>query len=262
MAKQQTDVLGAALKEIDVDAYVSEGGIKTHYPHPKEIFGPMLDRVSKLPVSKVVVETSRPVETRDEAQKSHKAYGRMKVEVFVGDEDGFGHTAVIGKVYVFDYKQPQYIVYGGRRAMVCLNLHVLSADKVVIVPGQDKDFGNGSTIQLVDSIGADAEAWHKHVTSMQAKTFSRKGLHEVLGNLLVKGTDPAAGFGPELVANAAGLLTDGKSRYSIGKDGDATVDGWNVLQAMTQGITDRAYINVAPTKTLAVVQAVSGIILN
>lgn len=263
MAKKNQNTIEEARKEIAVDAYVSEGGLKTIYPHPRQIFEPFLDRLAgDFPVERVTVETMRPVATREEDGGEHKAYGRMKVEALIGDVDSFDHRITVGKIYVFDHKNAHYIIYGGRRAMACLNLHVLSADSLFTVNATDGSFGNEQTNRLLDNLYADNEAWIAHVNALQSISLDRAALDRALGELLIRSvspvkTDDGFGFGSEIVANSAKLLTDGTSRYSVDPDGNT--NAWNVLQSVTQGVSSRTYMNQAPHKTLAVVNAVRGV---
>ncbi len=255
-ASTRDAIITSAREAIEVDAYVSEGGLKVHYPHPKEVFGPFVDRLADLPVERVTVNTMRPVKTREEGGREHLAYGRMQVEALIGDEDIYGHRVVVGKVYVFDHKNAHYVIYGGRRAMVCLNLHLMKADQLFTISATDAQFGSNETNILLDRIEADNAEWIQHVNQFQGTELDRAGAERLLGGLLVRSVGPAThstGFGSEIVAGAAKLLSTGTSRYAISQDG--RTNAWNVLQSVTQQITDRVYMNQAPQKTLTVVNA-------
>lgn len=255
MSKAKNSV-SMALEAIDVDAYVSDGGIKVHYPHPKEIFSPFIERIAGLPGQvDIKVDTMKRVETREEEGQTHRAFGRMRVEAIVGSDDEWGHRGVIGKLYVFDHKNPHYIVYSGRRAMVCLNLHIMRAAQLVTVSGQDKTFGQTAADDLLDKFEQDNAEWIEHVTKLSGLSLDKNGVDRLLGSLLSKTVRKSAGisFGTEAVAGAAKLLGDRNSRYA--RDAEGGSDAWNVLQAITQQNTDRSYLNQEPAKALSVVSA-------
>lgn len=259
MARKKTsNSLAEARAEIDIDAYVSEGGLKVHYPHPKQIFEPFLDRLADFPVERVIVNTMKPVATREDSGTEHKAFGRMKVEAIIGDEDDWNHRISVGKIYVFDHKNAHYIIYGGRRSMTCLNLHVLSADHLFTVNATDASYGQETTNRILDRLYEDNQQWIDHVNALKGVDLDEEGVRRVLGDLLIRSvypvnTDNGYGFGSEIVSNSAKLLTEGTSRYAVV---EGHTDGWNVLQSMTQGVTDRVYMNQAPLKTLTIVNAV------
>lgn len=261
MAKKNPGI-AEARKAINVDAYVSKGGLKTLYPHPNEIFGPFLDSLEGQTVERVVVQTMNPVATREEGGETHQAFGRMKVEALLGDEDQFGSRQTVGKVYVFDHKNAHYVVYGGHRAMVCLNLHILTADQLFNVSATDETFGNDATNRILDSIAEQQAQWEQHAAELQAITLDTSATQRALGDLLIRGvgtvSNDGTGFGGEVVSNAARLISDPTSRYAF--DADGKITGWTLQQALTQTITDRTYINQAPQKTLNVVRAVRGVL--
>ena len=91
------------------------------------------------------------------------------------------------------------------------------------------------------------------VQVMKATTWQEMELNERIGLLyrqfLTKGNLTST------LNYAVKLMCDQNSKYAIAPDGSITA--WRFIGAMTQYITDKAFVNVAPAKTIEVIEAVA-----
>lgn len=232
------------------------------YPAPQELVTPFLEclrPLSDLGIG-LSVQTSHPNSVQDpDTEAMHTAYGRFLVEARIGGLDVTYHQPVIGFVVALDVKTPEVQVYYGRNAQACINLaifrkeHYLKASK--LDGGEEKIYATAA--RFVEHFGEDERQFIESVQRLQSAVWSEKEINERIGRLyrrfLTRGNLTST------LNYAIRLLVDANSRYALKADGTTTA--WNFVSAMTQYVTDKAYLNTKAEKTLEIMEHVAGDLL-
>lgn len=233
------------------------------YPAPQELVLPFLERLRPLSDLGLTlhVETSHPNSVQDpETEEVRTAVGRFLVEARIGDYDATDHQQVIGFVAALDVKTPEVQVYYGRNARACLNLAVFRrehyAKESLLTGGEDVIYA--MTERFVDGFGEDQRWFIEQVNRLRSTVWTEPEINETIGRLyrhfLTKGNLT------QTLNYAVKLLADPNSRYALAPDGTTTA--WNVFAAMTQYVTDKAYVNTKAEKTLQITEEVCGHLLD
>ncbi len=232
------------------------------YPAPQELVVPFLEclrPLSDLGIG-LSVQTSHPNSVQDpRTEETHTAYGRFLVEARLGGLDATYHQPVIGFVVALDVKTPEVQVYYGRNAQACINLaifrkeHYLKAS--MLDGGEEKIYATAA--RFVEHFGEDERQFIASVERLQSAVWSAREINERIGRLyrrfLTRGNLTST------LNYALRLLMDANSRYALKEDGTTTA--WNFVSAMTQYVTDKAYLNSKAEKTLEIMEHVAGDLL-
>lgn len=232
------------------------------YPAPQELVVPFLERLKPLEDLGIAlsVQTSHPNSVQDpETETMHTAFGRFLVEARIGGLDETYHQPVIGFVVALDVKTPEVQVFHGRNAQACLNLAVFRKEHYLkaslLDGGEDRVYE--MTERFVEHFGEDEWAFIENVKLLQKTVWGEHEINERIGRLyrrfLTKGNLTST------LNYAVRLLMDANSRYAISQDGTTTA--WNLISAMTQYVTDKAYLNTKAEKTLEIMEHVAGDLL-
>jgi hypothetical protein len=260
-------VLGAG--DVLQDLYKSQRWVpadrrtRIAYPAPQEIVEPFLERLQPLGDLglRLHVETSHPNSVQDPAtEEMHTAYGRFLVEARIGDYDATSHQQVLGFVVALDVRVPEVQVYYGRNASACINLAIFRrehyAKESLLTGGEEIIYA--MTERFVDGFGTDELWFIEQVNRLQATAWAEREINERIGRLyrrfLTKGNLT------QTLNYAIKLLSDPNSRYAVSAEGTTTA--WNFFSAMTQYVTDKAYVNTKAEKTLQIVEEVCGDLLD
>ena len=233
------------------------------YPAPQELVVPFLERLQPLAHLGVHlhVETSHPNSVQDAAtEEMHTAYGRFLVEARVGQHDVVGHQQVLGFVVALDVRVPEVQVYYGRNASACINLAIFRrehyAKESLLTGGEEVIYA--MTERFVEGFGEDERWFIEQVGRLQETVWDEREINERIGRLyrrfLTKGNLT------QTLNYAIKMLSDPNSRYAISAEGTTTA--WNFFSAMTQYVTDKAYVNTKAEKTLQIVEEVCGDLLD
>ncbi len=232
------------------------------YPAPQELVAPFLEclrPLSDLGIG-LSVQTSHPNSVQDpDTEALHTAYGRFLVEARIGGLDATHHQSVIGFVVALDVKTPEVQVYYGRNARACINLAIFRKDHYLkasmLDGGEEKIYATAR--RFVEHFGEDERQFIESVQRLQSVVWSEKEINERIGRLyrrfLTRGNLTST------LNYAIRLLMDANSRYALKEDGTTTA--WNFVSAMTQYVTDKAYLNSKAEKTLEIMEHVAGDLL-
>lgn len=235
------------------------------FDSPNMMLNPYIDHMESFGFGvgglKAAVRHEGRVSNVNEDRTENVSYGRVKVEFSmpdksftIGDER---FTQVFGVIYAFDLSKPEVIVYAGRNAAVCINLHLFSTDDLF-----KSDYLTGTAMALdsfrrfTDQYQASRERFEQIVTELMERRWTENQLHRNIGKMLthVLGSNS---FGTSALNHAVKLMYDASSRYTINTDGSTTA--WNFLQALTQYVTDKSAVNVSAQKTLQMSNFVQGL---
>lgn len=233
------------------------------YPAPQELVVPFLERLDPLRDLGIGlhVETSHPNSVQDpDTEEVRTAFGRFLVEARIGGLDATEHQPVIGFIAALDVKVPEVQVYYGRNAAACINLAIFRrehyAKESLLSGGEDVIYA--MTERFVGSFGEDERTFIEQVQRLKATQWNEREVDERIGRLyrrfLTKGNLT------QTLNYAIKLLSDPNSRYAIAPDGTTTA--WNFFSAMTQYVTDKAYVNTKAEKTLQIAEEVCGDLLD
>lgn len=232
------------------------------YPAPQELVKPFLERLRPLAGRGIQlhVETSHPNSVQDPAtEEMHTAFGRFLVEARVGEHDEADHQPVIGFVVALDVRAPEVQVYYGRNAAACINLAIFRREhyaKESLVSGGEEVI-YAMTERFAGEFGSDERWFAEKVKLLRETVWTEPEINERIGRLyrrfLTKGNLA------QTLNYAIKLLSDPNSRYAIAPDGTTTA--WNLFSAMTQYVTDKAYVNARAEKTLQIAEEVCGDLL-
>ncbi len=257
---------GALLAEDDAlerlyqsERWVPRGGrSRMVYPTPRELTAPFLEQLVPLNHHGVTlhVATSHPNSVQSASTETmHTAYGRVLIEARVGELNDADHWKSIGFVYSLDQKTPEVQVYSGYLAQACLNLAIFRKDaylKADLLRGGEEAIYR-MTKQFVDSFGDDEQRFVRQVDRLKEVVWGPDEIDRHIGRLyrhvVTKGS-----FGSSTLNYALKLLSDPNSRYAIGQDG--RISAWGFYSALTQYVTDKAYLNVRAEKTLQITEQV------
>lgn len=194
---------------------------------------------------------SHEVSNQNADDSYNTSYGRARVEfripglnMSIANET---FTQVFGVIYAFDLSSPEVIVYAGRNANSCLNLHIFNASNVY-----KTDYLTGTAMafqtfqRYMDGFQEEMDQFEITVERLMTEKWRRDQLNQKLGQLLVHVVSDVS-FGTSALNHAVKLLHDPGSRYAV--DAEGSTSPWNVLQALTQYVTDKTPVNIAPTKT-------------
>lgn len=240
-----------------------QGRSRIAFPAPQELVEPFLEKLMPLQDLGISlhVETTNPASVQEPGtDEMHTAYGRVLVEARIGPFDEVDHQKVVGFVYALDVGKPEVQVYYGRNAAACINLAIFRSDHYVkgdLLTGGDALI-YATAERFVEHFGEDDRTFIQNVQRLQGTIWNEPKINETIGRLyryvLTKGS-----FGSSTLNYAIKLLADPNSRYAIGEDGTTTA--WNFFSALTQFVTDKAYVSVKAEKTLQIVEQVCGDLL-
>lgn len=240
------------------ECYVpSKGRSRITYPSPQELITPFLEHLRPLSNLGIVlrVERSHGVTVQGRNGEDHTAYGRFLIEAMIGPENTAAHRKTIGFIVALDVARPEVQVYSGFNATACLNLLIFRKDAYLkadmLRGGEEAVYSMTKT--FVDSFGQDEQEFIRKVRSLQEVVMNERDINKTIGKLyrtfLTKGNLTST------LNYAVRLMCNPDSRYAIAPDGTTTA--WNFLSAMTQYISDKAYVNVRASKTLELIEALT-----
>ncbi len=241
----------------------SERGSRIAYPAPHELVVQFLERLRPLESLGIGlhVQTSHPNSVQDsQTEEMHTAFGRFLVEARIGGFDTSEHQQVIGFVVALDVRTPEVQVYYGRNAAACINLSIFRrehyAKESLVTGGEEVIYA--MTERFVDGFGDDQRRFVEQVQRLKTTIWREQEINETIGRLyrrfLTKGNlSTTLGY-------AIRLLGDPNSRYALKEDGTTTA--WNFFSAMTQHVSDKAYVNTRAEKTLKIVDEVCADLLD
>ena len=218
-----------------------------NFKSPEYYVRPFLDIMGEHAVN-TKVEVDRAIINAEESGKKNIAYPRMNIECRVGSEM-IGFHSVIGLIYALDTQIPIAKVYTGQSVSTCLNLCIFGAEDIyeTNMLGSIQEIYN-RVQQFKQDKEKQIEEYTKVYKDMTEKHLTPEGMKEILGNLLIKGSQTKLGTSP--VVGAAKLLIDPKSMYYTNEGEDFDCNEWNIYNAVTQSLTDGSDPVYRPNKTL------------
>lgn len=231
---------------------------RIQYDAPHGIVGPFIDFIKPL-VETVGVELvsgfSHEVINKNDDNTRNVSYGRVKIEARIGesqsirfDREQNTFQEVVGLIYAFDLATPEILVYHGSRAQSCLNLMVFNADDTRTF-NYAKD-GTDTAFAYLEGymrdFGFKVEQQREFIERLMNTYWTPPVLERNIGRMLIHVTGNGS-FGSAAVNSAVKSMFEPSSKYAVAADGGTTA--WNVLQALTQYVTDKAYLNVGPEKS-------------
>lgn len=231
---------------------------RIQYDPPHGIIGPFIDFIEPL-VDTVGVELvssySHEVVNKNDDGSRNVSYGRVKIEARIGnshlvqfDREQNTFQEVAGLIYAFDLGTPEIIVYHGSRAQSCLNLMVFnSEDTRSFNYAKDGTDGAFSTLDgYMKDFGFKVEQQRELIERLMNTHWPLPLLEQNIGKMLIHVINNGS-FGSAAVNAAVKSLFDPSSKYAVHSSGGTSA--WNVLQALTQYVTDKSYLNVGPEKS-------------
>jgi len=202
-------------------------------------------------VKSIDVKLGNPVKI-GESEIEHIAYPRYSIEARVGAKDiPIGDEMfinVIGIVVAMDLMSPKVKIYTGMNAKSCLNLNIYNASDIYEENLMSRSLYswnilNGFAINHEEKV----KRYKETVETMYSRKLYRNDVYKILGSLLMDTSPAKEKVQPSIITAAAKSMADTNSRYHFLEHTSA----FNVLNAMTQGITDSPDILYKPNKTLA-----------
>tara|TARA_B110000503_G_scaffold142181_1_gene238148 strand:- start:2551 stop:3450 length:900 start_codon:yes stop_codon:yes gene_type:complete len=255
---------------LDSKTYVGQNS-RVRYDSPLEMITPFLDVVTPIRDSigmdlTINLDASNPVTNLNDDDTENTSWGRVRCEVVLNGEINIqathpalidarstaeGFREVIGFIYAFDLGVPEVIVYHGSRATSCLNLMIFGAQKVrKFNYAQDGvEAAHGEVINYLRNAGEEIERQRAFIQRLMNTYWSADQLHLNIGKMLTHVTLKNT-FGQAALISAVKDFNDPKGKYTLNENGGMTA--WNFLQALTQYVTDKSYINVSPIKTFQI----------
>lgn len=226
---------------------------------PAEMLSPFYEIVT--PLSETIgmelkIDASHDVINKNDDDTRNISYGRVKIEALIGNgQHVIGQNAAenisetVGLIYAFDLGHPEIIVYHGTRVMSCLNLMVFGATDVrrfrYLQEGTEKAYEYIN--DYASSFGRKTEEHAAIIKKLMDTNWDKDDVNTNVGKMLIH-TTLNNSYGSAAVNALVADLVNPKSKYALNNNGSTTA--WNVLQALTQHVTDKSYLNVAPVKTL------------
>lgn len=182
------------------------------------------------------------------ADKKRIAYPRVNVEATIGDQMT-GFYSVMGFIFALNTSTPIMKVYSGQSVKACLNLTIFNAEDIFEqnLLGNSNEIYNRAQV-FFQKKEKQIEEYGKIYKDLTEKHLTPQGLNDLMGKLLLKGTQTRLGTSP--VVGAAKLLLDPKTTYYTHSGADFRCSEWNVYNAVTQNITDKEDAVSKPNKTI------------
>lgn len=214
---------------------------------PKSYLTPFMDIVGPHSTD-IRVEVDSPVINAEESGKQNIAYPRVNVEATIGDQMT-GFYSVMGFIFALNTSTPVMKVYSGQSVKACLNLTIFNAEDIF----EQNLLGNSNEIYnrarlFFQKKEQQIEEYGKIYKDLTQKMLTPQGLNDLMGKLLLKGTQTRLGTSP--IVGAAKLLLDPKTTYYTRTGTDFSCSEWNVFNAVTQSITDKEDAVNKPNKTI------------
>lgn len=230
-------------------AYVTPSGVP--FRNPAEYAESFMKSVGA-DISNTRFELQGKSENANDDKSLNTAYGRMLIE----SKFEFTDTAktvgkVIGMVIALDTATPTIKVYTGGSVFACSNLCISGAEHIFNANAMTN---LESAFNMAEQYKIKAEEdWLKNLATwklMQETVYSGSQINEKFGKMLenVLTLSQFRGLGTSPIIHAAKELYSNSSVYSITTSNSTT--GWNLYNAITQGLTDTNDIVKTPNKSL------------
>lgn len=260
-------VLPDQLKRVYNSArWVPSQNTRIQYPTPRELIDPMLDAIARKGLTgefNVHTTDARTVQ-ENSSDEQHTAYGKVLAECEFGDYTRHDTIKTVGLVYDLTRKSPTIKTYAGHNVRACVNLMVFDATNVF-----EGDLLSGGEVQAEEHIQsyltdlpASEDEFVTQVDRLKSTRLGEDELNQLLGYML-REVHSSSTFGAATLNYAVKLMDDSNSRYAL--DGDGSTTAWNVLQALTQFVTDRkkdSAPHLVPTKSLQIGSHIADTFLN
>lgn len=215
-------------------------------------FTRILEKDPEYSEARMLVRVSDPVINQNANGEKNIAYPRVGLEYMhenfeIGD---MNFHSVVGFIYSLDSGRPVMKVYSGINVTSCLNLNIWNADQIheVDLFGDSSEMYEKAVLYFENSSKEKFKSkYEKLITHVMGETE----FHETLGNMrstIIRNKTP---FNIQLVGNAEKLLFSPSSKYYVGDQGSVQTTRWNVLNAMTQSISNDTEFILRPNKTLS-----------
>jgi len=249
-----------ALDIIGSKRWVAANNSRIRFDNPYDMVVPFADLVNGAisnPLGEVFhqVKGSHTVINENDDGSRNVSYGRVSIESRINGEipidsprESDRFREVIGMVYAFDLGTPEVTVFHGTRASSCLNLMIFGPTNVRKFNYAQDGFGSAHNMiaEYVESIGKEVDRQADIIMKLMNTVWSKDDVHRNIGKMFTHVINNNS-FGQAALVSAVKDLTNPKSVYSLAHDGTTTA--WNFLQALTQYVTNKAYLNIAPIKT-------------
>ncbi len=235
--------------------YVKENSA-VNFKSPEFYIRPFLDMMGEH-AKNTTVQVYRAIINAEADGTKNIAYPRINIECRIGTEI-IGFHSVIGLIYALDTQIPIAKVYTGQSVSTCLNLCIFGAEDIY-----ETNMLNSiqEIYNRVEKFKSDkleqVERYTKIYKDMTETHLTPAGMKEILGNLLIKGSQSKLGTSP--VVAAAQSLIDPKSMYYVNEGADFKCNQWNIYNAVTQSLTDSTDPVYRPNKTLELTNIIRNI---
>lgn len=198
-------------------------------------------------------ELQSKTENANEDKSLNTAYGRLLIESKFDEYKDPMNTVgkIIGMVIALDTAQPTVKVYTGGSVFACSNLCISGAEHIFSANAMTN---LESAFNMAENYKNKAEEdWLKNLATwkkMQETVYSGSQINEKFGKMLelILTTSSFKGLGTSPIIHAAKEVYNPGSIYSILST--KTCTGWNLYNAITQGLTDTNDIVRTPGKSL------------
>ena len=233
---------------VEAKAYVKNG---ISYMLPKDIISPFIDTVSE-EKDEIVLTSQGEVVNENEDETRNISYPRMLVEVRKEsiEINETSYQAVFGLLYAMDLGTPILKTFFGYNASACTNMCIFNANQVIQRNLLSKRTDFIEDYKAIADKSANIASDFKEITERLDEIFlTRRELSEFLGYGLRSAiTENKLPLG--ILTGAVKNMANEKSPYYV--QGGSYMN--NVVQSMTQVITDSKNITSKIDNTIAVYQ--------
>lgn len=225
------------------------------FKEPEAYISPFIDILAKTKnydENNIRVKVTEPVINQNVTGEKNIAYSRVGIEydqdIFVLDNNEYRST--IGFMYALDTNKPIMKIYAGINVSSCLNLNIWNADMLY----QMELFGNTHEIYgkaREYTIANYTETFTEKFNRLQNSILGEADFYRTLGNIRSIVIREKSILGIQMINNAEKLMFNPTSKYYVGNEGYVETTEWNVLNSITQAITDDKEFIIRPNKTLA-----------
>lgn len=240
MEKQLEEILTSKI-------YVKENGALS-FLSPNEYLKPFIDIVSPKAQSWEVKTSEAVVNKNTEDEVLNISYPRVVVEARLGGSIP-GFESVIGLIYALNTQRPIMKIYSGQNVSACTNLTIFNSEFLFQqdllgnyreVYSKAKDFYDHKVEEIVE--------FEEVYTRLNNTQLTRQQLNDKMGDMLLK--SPRTRLGTTPIVQAAKMLMDSSSAYSVYKGNSFQCSEWNIFNAVTQALGS-SDITERPTKTVS-----------
>lgn len=242
-------ILASKEELLNSKTFVKQGSIM-ELPSPLMVLTPFLNITENIAGGQYIVKTSNSVINKNDDESDNVAYGRFNLEYKLPamfDTDNSFYT--LGIVCGLDTQKPIVKVYGGHRVSACTNLTVFNAEQVFTqeLTGNVK-LCYEKIQQYFNTIENTNKEYQRITKILSERVLNEQMIHERIGQLIEFSIQNPR-LGTTVILDGIKTMLDPKSVYHI--KNNITTD-WNILNSITQFISEKSDILDESTKALLI----------